>query len=71
MRTHTPNREIAARLRAARQAKNLTQQEVAMHLDIEKASLSRLELGAVEPRIGQLKALCDLYGITVDSILAD
>jgi transcriptional regulator with XRE-family HTH domain len=59
------------KLAAARQAKGLTQQQAAQVAGVDVASISRIERGEVEPSLDRLKALCDLYGVTVDSILAD
>ena len=58
------------RLAAARQAKKLTQHEVARQLGCDVASVSRWETGG-RVSVDRLKAICDLYGVTVDSILAD
>jgi transcriptional regulator with XRE-family HTH domain len=59
------------RLTAARQAKQLTQAQVAQCLGRDVATVSRWEQGSIDPSVDDLKALCELYGATVDSILAD
>jgi transcriptional regulator with XRE-family HTH domain len=56
------------RLQAARQAKKLTQQQAAQQLGCDVASVSRWEMGGVISP-DHLKALCDLYGITAESVV--
>jgi transcriptional regulator with XRE-family HTH domain len=64
------SRAIGQKLASARQAKGLTQQQTAQQLNVDKAAVSRWELGHIEPQPEMLQKLCDLYGVTVDSILA-
>lgn len=59
------------RLAAARAAKQVTQQQAAKHLGVDVSTVTRIEQGSTDPSEAQLRALCDLYGVTVDSILSD
>lgn len=56
-------------LRRYRQAKELTQQQVANQLGVKKATVSHYENGRNEPDITTLQRLADIYGATVNDFL--
>lgn len=72
--------EIAARLRAARLAKRVTQAQAAAHAGTDPTIISRFERGhfgidksgqrRTEPPRDALGKLCALYGISVQSVLS-
>lgn len=57
------------RLKAARQAKGLTQQEVAEALGIAQGFVSRLERGEKRPNVALLTQLANLYGVTETQLI--
>jgi len=63
----------AQRLAAARQAKGLSQVEAGKHAGFADpaGTMHKVEGGKVNLGVDDLKALCDLYGVSIDSILAD
>lgn len=62
---------IAQRLKAARVAKGLTQQEVATKFDVKKATVSAWETGAGAPDALRLRSLARLYDVSADALLWD
>ena len=63
------SRDIGARLKAARTAKNLTQGQVADELGRSKALISQFEYGRTYPSLPILIKICELYGVSIDVIL--
>jgi len=61
-------KEIGERLKAARQAKGLTQVAAAKALHVRPASVSYWESGDHLKTIIRLQAVCDLYGLSVGSL---
>lgn len=55
-------------LRAARVNAGLTQEQVQERLGISRSSLHRFETGKSSPKFKTLCALCELYGVQVESI---
>lgn len=49
---------LGARVRAIREARGLTQQQVAEQLDVRRPWLTRVEGGRLSPSPGRLRALC-------------
>lgn len=64
------NREkpLQITLRAARVNAGLTQEEVAKKLHVNKQTIVNWENNLSEPKISQARALCDLYGISINNI---
>ncbi len=62
---------LPEKLLALRKEKNLTQLDVAEELDVSRQAVSRWESGAVLPGTDKLKALSDLYGVSIDFLLND
>ena len=50
---------------------NLTQEEVARELRIDRSSVAKWETGKADPRADMLVKLAKLFGCTVDELLCD
>jgi len=57
------------RLRAAREARGWTQEFVGLELDVTKASVSKWERDAAEPRLRHLGLLAALFTRTIDFLV--
>jgi len=62
-------RFIGARVRAERQLRNLTQDELARHSGIARANIARLEAGTHMPAIPTLKRVANALGVKVATLL--
>ena len=62
--------EYRERIRALREDHDLTQQQVADYLNTSQTMYARYERGANELPIRHLIALCKLYNVSADYILA-
>ena len=60
---------IGERLKKARLAKNLTQEQLAEKLDVSVAFLSRAERGDVKINLNRISQLCDLLDVSISNIL--
>lgn len=63
--------EIADRIRALRESKGWTQEDLANEAGIGTATVSRLERGIIEPRVETLRALCDAFDVTADWLIGE
>ena len=61
--------KIGDRLKKARLDKNMTQEEVAEKIFVSRQSISNWENNKTYPDIGNVIALSDLYGISLDELL--
>jgi len=70
-RNHDPNllRVIGARLQAARQARGLTQAQLAEAIGIEPVTLSRYETGSRGPSITVLARAADALGVRLGDLV--
>ena len=59
-------RELAAALRRLRVESGRTEQEAAAYLDCPPSRFSRIEAGMATVRVGEVRTLLDLYGVTGD-----
>ncbi|MFC4065816.1 helix-turn-helix domain-containing protein [Actinoplanes subglobosus] len=59
---------IGGRLRAARQARGLTLQQVADATTLNKGFISRLERDEVSPSVASLVSICEVLGIRVGEL---
>lgn len=65
-----PTRQgVGMRLRAAREAKGLTQTQVADRFGVTKGTVSAWETGAGDPGIYRLRELSKLYDVATDALL--
>ena len=60
---------IHARLAELREAKELTQEEVAAAVGVDKTAVSHWENGIARPDISRLPALADTLGVSIDELL--
>lgn len=60
---------IPDKLRQAREAAGLTQQEAANKTGINKKSISNYECGVSSPDMDKLRLLCKAYGVSADEII--
>lgn len=55
-------------IRELREAKGMTQLEVAFQLKVTPATVSNWERGVFEPKATQLRAIAKLFGVSSDDI---
>jgi transcriptional regulator with XRE-family HTH domain len=58
-------REIASRIKEARDQSGLNQRDVAQALNISQSSYSRMERGILAPDAAQLRVLSGLHGVSI------
>lgn len=56
-------------LKILREQKNLTQEELSKAIEIKRQSISRYEIGIVEPNIETLKKLANYFDVSVDYLI--
>lgn len=61
---------IGTTLQKIRQARDLTQQEVATQMYVTRQTISRWEQGKTMPNIYALKDLAQLYNVSLDQLVA-
>lgn len=61
--------QFKARLREAREARELSGQALGSKLAVSKATISHWENGRYEPNLAQLKAVCDELVVSADWLL--
>ena len=57
------------RLKAARAAKDLSQQELAERLHVSRQSISKWELGTAKPDLDNMIRLSELFGVSLDELV--
>ena len=62
---------LAKNITALRQASSMTQLELAEKLNYSDKAISKWERGESIPDIGVLKAIADLYGVTLDYLVEE
>lgn len=60
---------MALRIRAARKAAGMTQQELAAALGINRATLSRYESGAIDPPSSQIPRIAQAVGVSTATLM--
>lgn len=60
---------IGERLKKARIDKNMTQEKLAEQIDVSVAFLSRVERGTSHINLKRLTQICEILGVSEDSIL--
>ena len=60
---------IGERLKNARLAKNLTQEQLAEKIDVSVAFLSRAERGTVKINLSRISQICDILDVSISNIL--
>ena len=61
-----PPTPMAKRLRDLREAKGMSQAELAEELGVHQSTITSLELGRYEPRLLTAICLADVLGVTLD-----
>ncbi len=61
---------FAENFRNARLAANLTQQQVADALGLDRTAVAHYEMGDSMPNVRSLKKICELFNITLDELLS-
>lgn len=56
-------------LKAARVNVNMTQMQVAEHLNVTKKTVCSWEKGKTKPKLDKIEPICKLYGVTYDDIV--
>lgn len=64
-------RPIGPRIKAAREKKKLTQEELAELVDLSPMHLSVLERGLKPPRLANLIKIANVLGVSADELLQD
>lgn len=62
---------LATKLVFLRKQKGLTQMELAEKLNVSRQAISRWEVGAAVPGMDNIKILCEMYDVSIDSLLSD
>lgn len=62
---------LPLKLADLRKEAGLTQMELAEKLDVSRQAISKWEVGAAVPGTDKLKALSELYGVSIDYLLDD
>lgn len=62
---------LAEKLVTLRKQKGLTQMDLAERLNVSRQTISKWEAGVAVPRTDNLRALGELYGVSVDYLLDD
>jgi len=57
-----------AKLREAREKRGLSQAKAAQSVGVQKAAISKVELGQGLPSANILARLCELYGVSISEI---
>ena len=57
------------RLRSLREERKISQQKIAMDLQISQASVSKYEVGSAEPDIGTIIKLAEYFNVSTDYLL--
>src|SRR5438093_6933867 len=61
--------DLGQRLAGARRARNLSQADVARHLDVSRPTLVAIEKGTRPVRLSELQVLADLFGCSVHELV--
>jgi transcriptional regulator with XRE-family HTH domain len=60
---------LADNIKAIREKQGLLQKEVALHIDVDKSTYSKIEKGLREITVAELQKLTKLFNLTADQIL--
>ena len=62
---------ITKRIKILRERANMTQAELAILLGVNENTISNYERGEREPSIDNLKRIAEIFGVSVDELIAD
>lgn len=60
---------LSERIRQLREARGITQVELAKHLSVTKQSVSNWENNNIQPSVEMAVSIADFFGITMDDLL--
>ncbi len=60
--------DFSERLRNARHSKNLTQQQLADALNVDRTAIAHYERGTARPHFDNIHKLCELLDLTYEDI---
>ena len=60
---------VVLQLKQLRKANRMTQQDVAMYLDISASAVGMYEQGRREPDLATLIKMADMFGVSVDQLI--
>lgn len=60
--------DFSKRLRNARHSKNLTQQQLADALNVDRTAIAHYERGSARPHFDNIHKLCELLDLTYEDI---
>ena len=60
---------LSERIRQLREARGITQVELAKHLSVTKQSVSNWENNNIQPSVEMAVSIADFFGITLDDLL--
>jgi len=61
--------DLASNIKTIREKQGLLQKEVALHINVDKSTYSKIEKGLRELTIPELQKLTNLFDLTTDQIL--
>ena len=64
-------RAVGQRIKAAREKKNMTQEDLAACIDISPTHVSVIERGTKIPRMDTFVAIANVLGVSADDLLVD
>ncbi|VWX61953.1 putative transcriptional regulatory protein [Burkholderiales bacterium 8X] len=67
----TPALNIGPRLRSLRRAREMTVEEFALAVDVNKAHVSRIERGLKTPSIGAIARMAKVLGVTIGHLVGE
>lgn len=67
--SHQIAMKIGANIRSLRKAKQCTQYALAMQIDVEPETVSRLERGVTLPSLHMLQRLAEVFGISIGKLV--
>jgi transcriptional regulator with XRE-family HTH domain len=67
--------EFGCRVRELREARSMSQQELASKMSTSQSTIARLEAGGVDPKLSTVRRVAEVFGIPItvfeDRIVAD
>ncbi len=63
--------DLGQKLKQLRSEKHLSQETVALELNVSRQAVAKWENNISKPSTANLMAICDLYGISLDELVSD
>lgn len=58
-------------IREMRERANMTQEQLACNLGVERSTVAKWETGQSQPRVGVLKRISALFNVSIDRLVSD